>query len=568
MAKHEIIISDDTPQSRGGTTVRPSSQKRKFPYLLTVSLLFIFASGAWLRALLPLPPFSDHDTWGFLFPSLNRITNGVFCHCLGREFPYPFFVDRVLAVFGTLNALSSLQHLLGLLTGGILWMTWMRMARFFPDTPRLRFLHRWVGVAMLASYLLSVGPVRMEHSIRPEAIFPLVAVLTLFCGTRFTIAFYLDNNLRVALLWGSGLVALALSILFIKGAFGLGALAAMAPALISCVQSKATWKYRIAVLGLPVLLIGACLWYPEHRLSQRDDPLAKTFAHQHLFAFQARIIREEIGEELDGRHPLAYERELVETTARLMDEVLYAPSEHFPSLGFDADVLIYGHSVIEYLKTPFQGDGERMRQFYMHYYWSAWRHHPLEMLAKVNHQMVVFYSSKSPFDDRDCPISISREAYRSLAAMPALGRPLPLLDQYLTREQQLSYSPQEWRQPWGILWLNHVFALLYKLCAVGVMVVIGCLGWTRGRPLMQAAPWSKTAWWFLYVMGYGFFNTLTLAIGHTLDVRRYVQNQLVFSLLAVGCGVMLLGVLVQRVWGRQSRSKTSAPPSELPAGLL
>ena len=211
-------------------------------------------------------------------------------------------------VFGTLNALSSLQHLLGLLTGGILWVTWMRMAHFFPDSPPLRFLHRWMGVAMLASYLFSVGPVKMEHSIRPEAIFPLVAACILFCGTRFTIAFYLENNLRAAFFWGSGLVALALSILFIKGAFGLGALAAMSPTLISCVQSKVTWKYRIAVLSLPVVLIGACLWYPEYYLSQRDDPLAKTFPHQHLFAFQARIIREEIGDELEGRHPLAYAR--------------------------------------------------------------------------------------------------------------------------------------------------------------------------------------------------------------------------------------------------------------------
>jgi len=245
-----------------------------------------------------------------------------------------------------------------------------------------------------------------------------------------------------------------------------------------------------------------------------------------------------------------------------MDEVLHAPSDHFRSLGFDADVLIYGHSVVEYLMTSFQGDGERIRQFYMHYYWSAWRHHPLEMLTKVTHQVVVFYSSKSPFDNRDCSISISREACRSLDAMPALGRALPLLDRYLASEQQLSYSPQEWRQPWGILWLNQMFALLYKLCALGAMVVIGRLVWMRWHPLMQDAPWRKTAWWFLYVMGYGFFNTLTLAIGHTLDVRRYVQNQLIFSLLAVGCGVMLLGVVVQRVLERQSRLKTSVPPSE------
>ena len=163
-----MIISDTTSQSREGTAVRPNLQSRKFSYLLAVSLFFIFAVGAWLRALLPLPPFSDHDTWGFLFPSLNHITNGVFCHCLGREFPYPFFVDRVLAVFGTLNALSSLQHLLGLLTGGILWVTWMRMAHFFPDSPPLRFLHRWMGVLW------------MRCCMRPATIFEVWGLMPTF----------------------------------------------------------------------------------------------------------------------------------------------------------------------------------------------------------------------------------------------------------------------------------------------------------------------------------------------------------------------------------------------------
>ena len=512
--------------------------------LVTLLLLFIFAAGAQARLRLPLAPFGDRDTWGYLFPSLSHFINGVFYHSYGREFPYPYFMDRVLFVFGTLNALSIVQHLLGLLTGVLLWVTWKRMGRFFPDTPRS--LRSWVGVAIVASYLLSMGPIRMEHTIRPESIFPLVAVFALWCGTEFSVAFYQQDQRRRAAYWGMGLVASSVALLFIKGAFGLGALLAISPVLVSCFRPCVGWGYRFKVLVVPLALVGATLWYPEHVLSAKFDQLTKTFAQQHLFAFQARIIRKEIADELEGRRPLAYDREVVEHVASMMDQVFAAGNRHFPSLGFDADALIYRQSVVAYLTDYFQNDGERLRQFYMHYYWSAWRHHPLEMLAKIDWQMIDFYAIKSPFDNQNYSISISREAKRGAEMGLMLKQPLPLFDHYIASQQQERNVRQTWKQPVVILILNEAFAIIYRLCALGMPVTLGYLWWARRRPAREAMPWRTPTIWFLYVMGYGFFNTLTLAIGHTLDVRRYVQSQLSYSLLAAGCGVLLLAMLVRQ----------------------
>ncbi len=516
----------------------PLPQQPRWVYAL---LAAITAYGIYIRAQLPIAPFSDRDTWGFLFPSLNHLTTGVFCHVQGREFPYPLFIDRVLALFGTLNALSVLQHLLGVLTAFLLWEAWQGALRFFPATPALRHSHRWIGLALSASYLLSLGPLKMEHTIRPEAVFPLVAALALLCGTRFGITFFLEQKLRPAFFWGAGLVAAAFSLLFIKGAFGVGALAAIAPVLAACFRRGTPWRFRVAVLAVPLALVLSCLWYPERQLVRRYDTLGNAFAQQHLFAFQGRVIRKAIEDEIQGRQPAAYERDLLQNVARRMDDVLNTKSPHYGQLGFDADAILYApDSAARYLTERFP-DGRDLSRFYMHYYWAAWRYYPLQMLHKVTHQLYTFYWMKSPYDIRKDPLAIGYEAVHGTERMPSLAQPLPLFDQYIEKEHQLTHSKQTWRQPLWLLGLNRLLALVYRLCSIGALAAAVALFWKRGTPEHR-----RPLWWFLYLMGYGFFNTLTLAVGHTLEVRRYVQIQLSYTLLATGCGLLLLHLLIER----------------------
>jgi len=102
------------------------------------ALATVFGLAAWLRWRVPLDPIADPDTWGYLSPALRKLTGAQFGHSLGRNFVYPGFLFLLLRVFGDFRAISIAQHLLGLIAGGMLLLTWRR-ARIF--TAELRVGH-------------------------------------------------------------------------------------------------------------------------------------------------------------------------------------------------------------------------------------------------------------------------------------------------------------------------------------------------------------------------------------------------------------------------------------------
>src|SRR5712692_6514776 len=96
----------------------------------------VFAWAAWQRFGLPLDPIADPDTWGYLSPALRKLTGAPFGHTSGRNFIYPGFVYLLLRVFRDFRAIATTQHVLGLVAGAILLLTWHR-ARALLARPRL-----------------------------------------------------------------------------------------------------------------------------------------------------------------------------------------------------------------------------------------------------------------------------------------------------------------------------------------------------------------------------------------------------------------------------------------------
>src|SRR6476660_9900040 len=97
------------------------------------ALALIFAWAIWQRFNLPLDPIADPDTWGYLSPALRKLLGAEFGHSHGRNFVYPAFVWSVLRGFGDFRAIVIAQHLLGLLAGGILLLTWRRSRALVPN---------------------------------------------------------------------------------------------------------------------------------------------------------------------------------------------------------------------------------------------------------------------------------------------------------------------------------------------------------------------------------------------------------------------------------------------------
>lgn len=116
-------------------------------------LTVVFGWAIWMRFRLPLDPLADGDASGYLYPGLSTLGgNGFVRH--GRNFLYPGFLFLLLRCFGDLRAITIVQHLLGIATGGLFLITWRAHSRFSsackPAVPCLSVVGAASGDALLA----------------------------------------------------------------------------------------------------------------------------------------------------------------------------------------------------------------------------------------------------------------------------------------------------------------------------------------------------------------------------------------------------------------------------------
>src|ERR1700756_284485 len=134
--------------------------------------LLLFGAALLFRFELPLQPFIDSDVGGYLEPALRQLTHGHFLQVEGRNFVYPGFIYLVLRVFPDFRAAAITQHLLGLAAGGLLLACWNCARTLIKRAIVPAGLYRLFGLPVAALFLFNTSVVRLEHLIRPEAIFP------------------------------------------------------------------------------------------------------------------------------------------------------------------------------------------------------------------------------------------------------------------------------------------------------------------------------------------------------------------------------------------------------------
>jgi len=546
-----------TPACKQHQSVFPGKNDRT--YWLLVALLFV--GGALARLSLPLTPFSDPDVMGYLKPSLIQATTGVFTHVGGRNFLYPSFVSCVLQVTGSFNAISLIQHSLGLLAAGLMMAVWHQMVCFFPLSPTSRIVHRVLGLAILTSFLFTRTSYLMEHSIRPEAVFPFFTVAAVFLACRYFIALRERRGAGIIFALGCAIVYNAFIVYSLKPAFGLAVGVAILPVLISLRLLKWPFAGKAALLAAPLYLVAVTLWLPEKKLIEAYDKGSDSFLPELLIAFHANIIRNEMDAELHGRAQCPFDKELVKTSLALIDQELQHPGARYrASLGFDADNLIYKHSLVEALKAYYKTDGCGFNQFCMHYYLAAWKHQPGKMITKVGRQMWNFWGGQfGAFDNQGgLPILVNERAARSLECLDWVDQPCPSFDHYLAANRTLLTSKQEWKQHLFMRLLhgffNNAYFPLFLLTTAGA---IG-LAWKRPRQWAKANQLDRAILWTAYLFLFSFGNCLTVAIIHTTQVSRYTKNQLIFTLLAEASAILLVSILVEK-WRERRAQSLSAP---------
>src|ERR1700759_3083587 len=210
---------DDSPE-RPHAPTSPRRHDSSLERIIYVTLLILlFCCAGYFRLRLRQEPFIDPDVDGYLGPGLLALTGHGFQHIEGRSFVYPGFVYSILAVFRDFRAITIVQHLSGLAAGGVLLSCWNCCLSLIPRPITPKSVYRTLGLLVAALFLFNTSVVRLEHLIRPEAIFPLFVALSAYFNIQFIRYRFLTRDNRLALIYGTATIFNACLLFYLKPSF-------------------------------------------------------------------------------------------------------------------------------------------------------------------------------------------------------------------------------------------------------------------------------------------------------------------------------------------------------------
>ena len=199
------------------------------------------------------------DTWGYLRPALSKLIGAGFIHG-GRNFVYPGFLFLLLRVAGDFRVITITQHLLGLIAGGVLLLTWRRLRVFVPSSRLSRLLHDWVGLIGVAIFLVAGEPIRAEMQLRPEAVCAFLLSLNLYFAIGFIARTFVEPR-RPAVWLGIWTAFTALLLFSVKPSFVFMALIPLLPVGIFFLRRN--WFWQKIALGSGAVIGATCCCCPS-----------------------------------------------------------------------------------------------------------------------------------------------------------------------------------------------------------------------------------------------------------------------------------------------------------------
>jgi hypothetical protein len=510
-------------------------------YLIAAAALLVW--GAWKRFHLPQAPIIDPDIEGYLGPAIRALAGKPFSHMMGRSFPYPGFVYLVLRIFGDFRAIAVVQHLLGIAAGGIALLAWNAAGALVPPGGISRPWFRWIGLVPACVVLGSATEIVFEHQIRPEAIFPFLAILNIWTSFLFLDARFVRR--RPSFLWLGALnVFISYLIYLDKPSFGFATLFCTLPVWLSLALPGCSILEKAGLAAGAILPAVLLLYLPEHILKSGDRG-ADSFLPETLLTVHAAMVERQMTEDLAGNGPLPYPRPLIQMAHDLLGVEL-AKAAHlttgktYRSLGYNPDYLMYRRdSFCATFPKEAHLVGNELADFCMTYYLRALRHHPGAMAAKTLRQLAIFYTFKNPVYWAGDRMDLSGDEYGRVDTLMVntsrLGPGNPAAARYVATCGQLAAEGIAIRQSLPFVVLLRVLSVTYLPLFAGALLSVRLLFLPRYRPHFA---WLVAAVCLAYAYNMG--NCLTIAIVHSLEVTRYVHAQLIFSVFAQCLSLYLL----------------------------
>ena len=529
---------------------RRATKRRLWEFCYWSGVVILFGLAAWKRFTLPLDPIADPDTWGYLSPALRKLTGAPFGHTSGRNFIYPGVLYLLLKVFRDFRAITAAQHVLGVVAGAMLLLTWHR-ARVFLAHPRLsRGFYRAIGLTAAAMFLVASEPAHFEMQLRPEGLCAFLFSVNLYVLAQFTVCCVIEHRRVATAVYGIAGVLSSALLGSVKPSFMLVSFLVLLPIGMLFFQRDQLWqKVLIAVGGTASVLL---LWLPEHLLS-RNDRISQTFLPTILFMIHADLIRDQMTDDLERNATLPYASEWLRRVRTELSAELSKSGNHYKTLGFDPDYLMYNQTAIAaQLRNKFGNDVAALCGFYRFYYLRIWQYRPVRVLEKIGRQLAIFYGPKCGAYKSRNVVSLADEYRRGVASLSSESyrktwTAYPPALQFMDRTQLLAESGRVLRQPACIGKLLNILAATYLpllLITLGLGVTLLFHESHRGRFGCLTAS-------VLFVYTYNFASCLEVATIHSLEIPRYMTVQMYVTILAQFLAVWLIFEVVSQLFPRR-----------------
>jgi len=512
------------------------------------AVVVVFLTGAWMRFSLPQVPLANKDTGDYIRPALSLLLEGSYGPTQ-RNFPYVGFVWILLKATGTFGSIAVVQHILGLAAGLLFWMAWLRMRVFLPRDWRVTALHSVLGVVLVYGLLDSKVPILFEHSIRAEAIYPVLVSLHIFGAVRFLECSLVRKSVPGAMIWGIFMTAISIGLYVLKPIWGLAVVSGGIPLLIAFVLTREKWRAVTLLAGALGAAAGLVLFVlPESVLSFSHPLQLQLFSKQLLFV-HADIVERELQRDLAAPGEPPFPREIILSTEKEFHDVLNRKTpKPYETLRFNPDDFMHGLAS-DQIEAYFSKQPGMADRFCKYYYARAWLKQPLQMLWKIIRETGVFYR----FDGRLARSSATldlRENYGE--AVEITGRPKHLFrlsdsEIYKTYMAELRgvRAPAESFHTDLMVVLLRVVSAIY-LAVLALFLGAGFLWGRAGTPASGGVP---ILWLGIWIFSYNFLITLTVAIAHSMSIQRYTDTQFCLSIFSFCAGLLLLFSLLAGAGG-------------------
>jgi hypothetical protein len=331
----------------------PKSKNKSIIYPLLVGIVFL--SSILFKWNSPSFPYFHYDSGSFLFPALDFLNNGtISCFQDNRNFFYPLFLSILLKISYSLKTIPFVQHMLGLLSGFLLFKILSFFIEELKSGPITNIVAKAGSLIILTLYLFSHSVNLYEHYILAESLTGIVVLTTIYVCL---------NALRYEKNYWYGLSLFATCcVCYLQPRYILSCIVCLCILVYYLFKQNKEFLTRARIISVSVALVLLLLVLPNRIYKSNTPELYSGF----IAASKADILCKQFNEDITGKEELLYDKELVKKISGHFSSMLtFTLFPEFPRVGFP--IMIYFHSFPNQLIQLFDHDLKAMDRFFQYY---------------------------------------------------------------------------------------------------------------------------------------------------------------------------------------------------------